>query len=83
LHQGLRTTNRLLRFPLADMYHPIVAFMSEDEQVGQDAAQARRIEFPALDELPDKTGMDPIVHFSDGNTMVSIASSFSIGSARR
>ena len=61
LHEGLRTAHHLLRFPLADKRHPIVAFMPEDEQVGQAAVQARGIDLTALDQLPDKTGMDLVV----------------------
>jgi hypothetical protein len=61
LYEGLRTADRLLRFPLTDMCNPIVTFMPENEQVGQDAAQACQVELAALKQLPDKTGMDPVV----------------------
>jgi len=40
LYQSLRTAHRLLRFPLADMRHPVGAFMPESKQSWQDPAQA-------------------------------------------
>src|SRR5215471_11690468 len=61
LHEGLCTAHRLLRFPLADRRHPIVACMPEGKQVGQAPAQTRGIDLPALDQLPDKAGLDPVV----------------------
>jgi len=66
MHQGLGTAHCLLRFPLANMCHPVVAFVPEGEQIWQDPAQARRIELAALDQLPHKAGVDPVMPPASG-----------------
>jgi hypothetical protein len=58
MHQGLGTAHCLLRFPLADMCHPVVAFVPEGEQIWQDPAPARRIELATLEQLLHKAGVE-------------------------
>ena len=56
----------MLRFPLADTCGAIVAFMAQGQQVRQDPAEIRRIELAALDQLPDETGVNPVVSPASG-----------------
>src|SRR5438067_1296013 len=61
LHKGLCVTHRMLGISPTDTDHAVISLMSEVQEICQSPTQTRRVELPPLNELPDKTGLDPIM----------------------